>query len=293
LYELIDTEDGSLTCRDSATGELFHNRAGAYLEALKNYAEPADLKTRISARAEFSWLDVCFGMGYNTWVALQELFKISGDLKKVTVTAIELDNRILETLPLVLSQPCFAILSQVIGAQLSAVNKFGEYHFRNAFMDIELKLLHADLREQLKQLSESDQCDLIFHDPFSPSKVPELWTVEVFSAYKRMLKTNSGALLTYSSAGSVRGAFSEVGFHVYRTSSVGAKIGGTLASLIPIQTSHSVFELNDNEKARIGGAGGVPFRDLGPLDSRDTIVKRRQNEQEARFGKNFIKPASD
>lgn len=37
------TGDGSLSCRDKETGQLCHNRAGAALEALKNYTEPAGL----------------------------------------------------------------------------------------------------------------------------------------------------------------------------------------------------------------------------------------------------------
>lgn len=283
LHELIETADKSVTCRDPVTGELYHNSAGAYLEALMNYAEPANLKSRIAQKSTFNFLDVCFGMGYNTWATLQKIIEGESDLEKINITAIELDEHILETIPAVLDQSCFATLNQVLSDQASQLNRAGDYRFQNDKTMIHLKILVGDLKELLSNMVATDaqQFDLVFHDPFSAKRVPELWTIEIFELYKRLLKV-SGAALTYSSAGPVRGALAELGFHLYSTSTVGAKRGGTLASLSAVTTSASVFPLSQAETARVQGPGGVPFRGKN-LSSREEIVQARRTEQRLRF----------
>lgn len=58
----IITEDNSLTCFHSETGELYHNRAGAFTEALKNYVEPALAMSDALKRERLDVLDACFGL---------------------------------------------------------------------------------------------------------------------------------------------------------------------------------------------------------------------------------------
>ena len=276
-YETYPTEDGSLTCRDHKTGELYHNRAGAFLEALMNYSMPADLLGRNKGKSEFALLDACFGLGYNTWVFLQELLESGLDSKKISVVGVENDETVLSLIPTILNQNHFQRLRQTMACSVAPIKSFGYWTFPLDGMDVDFSIRQADLRSDISQLS--GDFDLVFHDPFSPSKMPELWTADIFAAYKNLLTKRRGAILTYSAACSVRGALKELGFFVYRTSSVGGKRGGTIASLSPLESSSSVFDLTNHELLRIGGPDGVPWRDPGLCSTRDEIIERRSKEQ--------------
>src|SRR5271154_6174665 len=72
---LITTEDGSITCLDQESGELYHNKAGAYSEALHHYVQVCDLVDRVNRQASIAILDVCFGLGYNTFVFIDQLIE--------------------------------------------------------------------------------------------------------------------------------------------------------------------------------------------------------------------------
>jgi tRNA U34 5-methylaminomethyl-2-thiouridine-forming methyltransferase MnmC len=102
---------------------------------------------------------------------------------------------------------------------------------------IEIEFIVDDLRAALPSLIDSAEgsFDLVFHDPFSPQHLPELWTQELFAEYFRLLAPRQGRLLTYSAAAAVRGGLFEAGFALGRTIGVGDKSGGT-AAWIPSNT---------------------------------------------------------
>src|SRR6516162_6353208 len=102
MIELVRTEDGSLSRFDEETGELYHNRAGAYTEALRNYYEPSDAKERLQRAGELRLLYACFGLGYNTFVLLAQLIN-DGCQGNVVVHAVETDSQILSAIPQVLA----------------------------------------------------------------------------------------------------------------------------------------------------------------------------------------------
>src|SRR4029434_10190972 len=92
---LILTEDGSRSRLDRETGELFHNRAGAITEALKNYVEPSGATQSIRGRGSLAVLDVCFGLGYNTWMLVESLLASGLAAAELSVFAIERDADVL------------------------------------------------------------------------------------------------------------------------------------------------------------------------------------------------------
>ena len=81
-----------------------------------------------------------------------------------------------------------------------------------------------DARKAIKLVNT--QHDFIFHDPFTPSKAPILWTVDFFRELRRLLDEN-GNLTTYSSAAPVRAGLIKAGFFIGRTEPVGKKTSGT------------------------------------------------------------------
>lgn len=298
--ESVITEDGSLTCRDRDTGELYHNRAGAYLEALKNYVEPSQVCEQLqlsNSRTNIVVLDQCFGLGYNSLVLIDQLSRNRNDSeqsngrketqsRRITIDAVEIDAEILSMVPLVLQQPCFTNLTENFHVPQDALAGFGEHILRGRKCSddlIEIRILNVDLRENLRSLEEekvTNRYDLIFHDPFSPSKVPEFWTVDMFRVYRQILNTSFGRVLTYSSASAVRGGLVEAGFDVWRTEAVGGKSGGTMATISDVDSQPACgFALNVEETARLSTASGVPYRDPSLSDSRDEILARRRAEQ--------------
>lgn len=177
---------------------------------------------------------------------------------------------------------------------------------------IEIEFIVDDLRTALPTLTGS--FDRIFHDPFSPQHLPELWTQELFETYFRLLAPKQGALLTYSAAAAVRGGLLEAGFSLGRTIGVGDKTGGTAAwapseeiqakadcpeptgdtfdsetPKIPGQSPtvlpnsgflKQIQPLTPWEQAYIASRAGIPYRDPDLTTSRSAILERRQQEQD-------------
>lgn len=274
----VETEDGSLTCLDPETGELYHNRAGAVTEALCTYLEPSGAAQLLADTGRLHLLDICFGLGYNTWVLLASLAVQAGLTGTISVLALERDSDIVAAAPAVLADPRLAPVKDALETTPGA----GQTRFTlpNAIA-VELNIQVADLRAAVPALAGN--FDLVFHDPFSPRRVPELWTVDLFRHYHRLLVKQAGKVLTYSSAAAVRGALLEAGFELWRTQAVGGKSGGTLAAAPGAKLEESVlFPLSYAEQEKVFSSSAVPYRDPGFTDSRADILKRRALEQENR-----------
>lgn len=277
-FSIATTEDGSLSLHENNLNELYHNRAGAFTEAVTNYVEPAMQFLQLArAGGSLKVLDSCFGLGYNSLALASYLAARSAERScsfKLRVEGIEIDPDVLAVVPEVLAQPCFSVLE----------NQTLEH--------LNFKISVCDLRQFLLNRETSacthDLYDLIFHDPFSPKKVPELWSVDLFQHYHRAMAEDS-ALLTYACAPAVRGALLSLGFKVFRTTGLGRKNGGTIAiktsnpalvqALLKVDSS-CIFEIVGEELRRLGKSSQVPFRDANLNDDRRTILIRREAEQQ-------------
>src|SRR5690606_14158191 len=138
----------------------------------------------------------------------------------------------------------------------------------------QVEFLIEDLRVCLPDLSPG--FDLIFHDPFSPQKAPELWSVDLFRQYYRLLARPHGRILTYSAAGAVRGGLQEAGLAVGRTAGVAAKSGGRIGGF----EAALADSLSDEERAFIASRAGIPYRDADLRQSRENIRANRLAEQQ-------------
>lgn len=285
-FTAVTTADGTLSCHDSETGEWCHNRAGAYTEALKNYAEPSLASKLANKTGRIQLLDACYGLGYNTWVLLDYLLKTVTRPFTLSVVAIEKNPDILDFLPQVLAHSTFDHLKNKIAPlehniyyrTLRCINDTKQ-SLKTAinFVDgsrLELDLFVEDLRYRVPLLEPG--FDLVFHDAFSAQKMPELWTCDLFSEYHRLLKPNQGQLLTYSAAAAVRGGLLEAGFLIGKTLALGAKNGGTIAGFSSCGES-----LNETELAYLQTLAGIPYRDSQFSFSRKQILLQREQEQAA------------
>ncbi len=289
------TADGSITCFDQLTGELYHNRAGAFTEALENFVRPCGLTELIGIQDSIAILDVPFGLGYNSLVALQTILEARARnevarAERLTILGIELDRSILDLIEQVLGYPGFACLNKYLANKqcdlVRAIREEKVFQIELGGLSVSLQVLQGDMLKLVPALAgENANYDCIFHDPFSANKMPQFWTIDLFSLYKQML-TREGKLSTYSSAKAVRGGLLQSGFHIYRSLAVGAKSGGTVASVVPIKEPLRDLEvLTDGEMHLLAGRSGVPYRDPKLNSTRIDILKRRLAEQNLNYPK--------
>lgn len=280
--EFETTEDGSISLRDNETGELFHNRAGAYTEALHNYVQPSGALSVLTRTGKLRVLDVCFGLGYNSMVLLQQVLGASllSDIAgEISITGIEIESPILAIWCRILDDERFSELRQYrLNTNADALQT--SWRFDRGNLGVSLNLLAADFRTVICELAPS--FDFVFHDPFSPRRVPQLWTLEIFQQYRRLLEPG-GSVLTYSAAVAVRSGLRIAGFNIGRTSAVGGKSGGTIATLdenlIATAGNGGIFELSRDEEARLHTSSAVPYRDPAMQGDCASVLSRRQQEQ--------------
>jgi tRNA U34 5-methylaminomethyl-2-thiouridine-forming methyltransferase MnmC len=286
------TEDGSLTLKDGETGELYHNRAGAYTEALANFVEPLNLRALASRDKQLAFLDVCFGLGYNTFVLLNELMKLDLHAESIKIVAMEKFQKPLLYIGRVLSDLRFESLHRQIEAQAPRLQSgaFGRHTFSlpcaSRLVKVDFELLEGDLRDLVPPMFAEfgSIFDGIFHDPFSPRRAPELWSIDLFDCYRKLLFEPTGKVVTYSSASAIRSAFQQCGMIVRRTAALGGKSGGTLAMLSSASIDETNgFSLFEEEAEKLVGRAGVPYRDPGFCNSSKEILHAREQEQRLLF----------
>jgi tRNA U34 5-methylaminomethyl-2-thiouridine-forming methyltransferase MnmC len=276
---LVVTADGSVTLFNEDAGELYRNSAGAYTEALKNYVEPACAVDTLQRTGRLRVLDVCFGMGYNSFVLLQHLAekRLSG---QVFIRGIENDSAVHALASShVLEDPRLQAARALLPATPVSTGAAPQVSSRTG-LQVVLEVVLADLRHELPKLPDREEYDIVFHDPFSPRKVPQLWTVDIFRKYHQLLAARRGRVLTYSIAGAVRGGLLEAGFAVWRTTAVGGKYGGTLAMFPGDQPPPGCQPGEAGFGERKGGRRSlVPFRDPDFSATKDELLLRRSLEQ--------------
>lgn len=153
-------------------------------------------------KKELCILDICFGLGYNTFATLYYLKKNNID-KKVTIYSPEFDLELLRSLESFIYPKEFEFLQNIIN-QLSN-NLF--YEDKN----ITIEIFNGDARKYIKKLSN---INIVYQDPFSSDVNRSLWTKEYFEDIKNTLASDA-IITTYSIATPVRLAMWENGLGIY------------------------------------------------------------------------------
>lgn len=260
-FKIVQTGDDSYTLYFKEYDEHMHSLSGAYEEALLKHVRPSGILEKNVGH--LSVLDVGFGLGYNILALMTELAArhYSGML---SVTSLEKERSFLPALQSI------SFNDRRDSAYDSIKHAFMTGHFHSGTIDI--TLLFGDARESVRSLADN-RFDAVFFDPFSPSRNPELWSVDFFRHIFRLMN-NAAILTTYSSAPQIRAALIEAGFLVGRGPSVGGKREGTLAArtgVIDQLPADELASLKENSRA-------VPYRDELLTSGKDEITTRRRNE---------------
>lgn len=217
----IITNDNSPTCFSEKYGETYHSVSGAVEEAQKKFSDACKIKEFAKLHDKINILDVCFGLGYNSVVAIDNILAVNPECK-INIIGLENDINILNKLKELNPKIAHYYLIQKLIQNHDTQKKEFTLHEKN----INLKIILGDARETIKHLSVK-AFNFCFLDPFSPKTCPELWTKEFFEDIYAVME-NNGILATYSCARIVRENLKSAGFIVKDGPIVGRRGPGTI-----------------------------------------------------------------
>ncbi|MDJ0509828.1 MAG: MnmC family methyltransferase [Crocosphaera sp.] len=262
------TDDGSYTFYSEEFDELFHSHSGAKQEAQYKFIEPCQLKEKAKNQDNIKILDICYGLGYNTAAALDNIWTINPNIK-IELLALENDiNVCLEAINTKLLND----FSETTINYLKILSTIYKVQDKN----LNAQLLLGDARQTIQTVIQNEfKADAIFLDPFSPPKCPQLWTVNFLKFVSQCLNKN-GYLATYSCAASVRTSLQLAGLKIGATRSIGRRSPGTIANW----NGENLPPLSQQEREHLQTRASIPYRDPNLTDMADRIRERRQKEQQ-------------
>ena len=186
----ILTADNTETFLNEEVGESYHSQTGAVEEALKKYTIPCRIQ-ELARKGRIRILDVCFGLGYNSALAISVALEENPHCE-IEVVGLEFDAAILEKI-------------KEVNPPISFYKHYQRLHPGSLKLhegNVQVQVLLGDARETVRPLPD-EHFDAIFFDPFSPKTAPEMWQVPFFTEIYRVMN-DSAILATYSCARMVR-----------------------------------------------------------------------------------------
>ncbi|MBI5390654.1 hypothetical protein HZB02_04140 [Candidatus Woesearchaeota archaeon] len=211
--DIVITKDGSITFFNSQFQETYHSTTGAIEEAQKKFIDPA----RSQFHDGMVVLDICFGFGYNTAACLDRFFALFPN-GKITIIGFEIDQQLKEKAALL--DPPFKSYDLIKTAMQQGSVKTKQ---------VDLSIVWGDVLQTIYSIEQ--KADVVFLDPFSPKKHPELWSEDFFRKIAARMKQN-GILTTYSCARIVRDNLRRAGFLVSDGPCIGRRGPSTVGKRI-------------------------------------------------------------
>lgn len=269
------TDDGSYSINSKEINhkiETLHTSTGAISEAFEKFIKPM----KFDYEDDIAILDICAGLGYNSSAAIDDFLKNSKD-SHLTIDMVEISAATLAC-GLLVPSPIKAhdITRKAIEKELIKTDYAAlELEKTEIPENIDINVFIEDARQTVQKLDD-DSYDAIFLDPFSQNMAPELFSLDFFKEFRRIIK-DTGIVATYTSSAPVRAAFIEADFYIGLGPIFGRKQGGTLAS--PSQEMLDT-SLPKNDEIRIALSDvGIPFRDPGLNNSSEYILEKRTEER--------------
>lgn len=202
---LKSSADGSFSAYNEAFDECYHSlKDGALQESLYKHIIPAF--SACEDLQEITILDICFGLGYNTFTSLYYR-QIHALPTRLVIYSPEIDHTLIHNLKNFPYPKEFDVLP--IQKILTALTNTGIYQDINTYIEVRI----IDACEYIHTIA-THSIDVIYQDAFSPNKNPALWSKEFFAQLYRILRPN-GILTTYSQSSSIRKNALACGFLVY------------------------------------------------------------------------------
>jgi len=214
-------------------------------------------------------------IGYNTSAAINDFLKNS--TQNLTIDMVEISKETLACGLLVPSPiPEHDITKKAIENELIK-QEYATLSLEKTEIpeNITINVFIEDARQTVQKLKDNSY-DAIFLDPFSQNMAPELFSLDFFKEFRRIIK-DDGIIATYTSSAPVRSAFIDADFYIGLGPIFGRMQGGTLASPNPLMLDYS---LPKNDEIRIALSDvGIPFKDPGLNNSSEYILEKRTEER--------------
>jgi tRNA U34 5-methylaminomethyl-2-thiouridine-forming methyltransferase MnmC len=200
--EVVLCEDGTNTLFSKEFDEPYHStKDGALHESLEKHVKPSlSLKKE---KKQLTILDICFGLGYNTFATFYYIKKQKLSTK-VHILSPEFDEGLVRSLDTFDYPPEFEDIKHIIKA-ISQDLYYEDEQFK-------IEILLGDARKSIPKIKE--KMDIVYQDAFSPAHNPLLWTTEYFKDI-RMICKEDAILTTYSTAAAIRLGLYENDFLIF------------------------------------------------------------------------------
>jgi len=200
--ELVLCEDGTNTLYSKEFDEPYHStKDGALHESLEKHVKPSlSLK---SDKDKLTILDICFGLGYNTFATLHYIKKNHLNTQ-IHILSPEFDEDLVHSLDSFEYPPEFNSIKHIIKA-ISQDLYYEDEQFK-------IEILPGDARKSIPMIRE--KIDIIYQDAFSPLHNPLLWTQEWFRDVRAICKEDA-ILTTYSTAAAIRLGLYKNDFYIF------------------------------------------------------------------------------
>lgn len=205
-------QDGAQTFFNTSFNEAYHSTIGPILEAEHKFVKASSIDLLLKENKKIKILDLFFGLGYNSGVALDYAYKISPS-PIIEITAVEKDPKIINKIS-TLEVPQWYLKWRDLLSLLSKQKQIThEKIVINLYLDSVLNVLEELPKEYF---------DVIFFDPFSHKTTPEFWADEFLIRIFGLL-ANNGTLTTYSGLKRVEKLANDLGFKSEHISPLGRK----------------------------------------------------------------------
>ena len=200
--ELVLCEDGTNTLFSKEFNEAYHStKDGALHESLEKHVKPVFLVKK--GAGALTILDICFGLGYNTFATLYYIQQNQLNTK-VHILSPEFDKELISSLATFEYPPQFDNIKHII-KEISENFYYEDEQFK-------IEILLGDARKSVPKIKE--KIDVVYQDAFSPKQNPLLWTREFFAHIVKISKEDT-LLTTYSTSASTRLGLYENGFYIF------------------------------------------------------------------------------
>lgn len=212
-----------------AFGDVYHARAGAFVQAEQVFLRGNGLPERWRGRPRFVVLETGFGLGNNflaTWAAWRDDPERSERLTFISVEKHPL--RLADLRRAHAQSPAPELADALVKTWPPLTHNLHRLEFDDG--QVELLLAFGDARAWLAELVAP--VDAFYLDGFAPAKNPDIWDPYLLRSIGRLAAPDA-TLATWSSAGPVRDGLKAAGFEVRRAPGIPPKWHITVARFAP------------------------------------------------------------
>jgi len=201
---IINTSDGSHTIYLTEIDEQYHSVNGAITESNYVYiGKGYDFHTGKNPKV----FEIGFGTGLNCLLTALRAEQEKTPTYYITIEKYPLEKKIIEKLNFgkLISTEAQILFEKIHVCKWDEIIGISEY--------FNLLKIYGDLIDI--NLTQFENCDVIYFDAFGPDKQPEMWTPVIFRKI-HSITSSKGIIVTYSAKGEVRRQLTASGFEMER-----------------------------------------------------------------------------